>query len=329
MRQGPGIRLTPRETEVLAFLLQGYGNKLIAAELGLAEQSVKDHVSALLAKFGVANRAALAVEAGTPLAVTGELGIDRSWIPQLFLEAEPQICILRGPELRYEAANESFRRATGGRPIVGRMMRDAFPEIADQGIYERVERVYRTGKPEVHHEHTSSWDRGEGIESRTIELILQPLRAEDGAVNGVLSFAFDVTEQVGARDRAEIVCDEVAAILDLVPNGVIVTDERGLIVKANAEAARIARTPLDPTRSIDDQGVAIFRIRDASGRRLAVHELPVARALKGETLRSEPYVFDGGDPSREIRVRTSAKPIRAADGRIRGAALVFTESDEA
>lgn len=198
----PGVRLTPREGEVLALVVRGFANKRIAGELGIVEQSVKEHVSALLAKFGVSNRAALAVAVGTALQLTGELGIDRSWIPQLFMDAEPQICILRGPDLRYEAANAAFRCATGHREVLGRTMREAFPELSGQGIYERVERVYATGEPEILHERITSWDRGEGVEPRAVDLVLQPLRAEDGTVNGVISFALDVTELVRGREGA-------------------------------------------------------------------------------------------------------------------------------
>jgi DNA-binding NarL/FixJ family response regulator len=48
--------LTPREREVLALLGRGYANKRIALELGLAEKTVKTHVSHVLAKLGVADR---------------------------------------------------------------------------------------------------------------------------------------------------------------------------------------------------------------------------------------------------------------------------------
>ena len=181
-------------------LLRGYENKEIAAALGIVEQSVKTHVSALLQKFAVPNRAALA-ETATRLDLTGATGIGREWISQLFRQAEPQICVMRGPELRYEAANEAFRQATGNRPIIGRTMRETFPEVEGQGIFERVERVYATGKPEILHERTTSWDRGNGVEVRAIDLVLQPLRDPDGAVNGIMSFAVDVTDSVARRKR--------------------------------------------------------------------------------------------------------------------------------
>lgn len=60
-------QLTPREREVLALIGRGFANKRIALELGIAEKTVKVHVSHVLAKLGVADRtqaALFAVRAG-------------------------------------------------------------------------------------------------------------------------------------------------------------------------------------------------------------------------------------------------------------------------
>src|ERR1700694_5428109 len=115
------FHLTPRDVAVLARVLRGEGNKLIAAALGITEQAIKEHVSGLLGKFEVPNRAALA-EAGTRLEFAGEPGVDRSWMRELFLGAEPLIVVARGPDIRYEAGNEAFAQAIGKRPFVGRTM---------------------------------------------------------------------------------------------------------------------------------------------------------------------------------------------------------------
>lgn len=90
-------------------------------------------------------------------------------------------------------------------------MRETFPELEGQGVFERVERVYATGEPFIEHEVTRMWDRGEGVERRLVDLVLQPLHAEDGSVNGIASFAVDVTELVGAR-RSALQSGELAAI---------------------------------------------------------------------------------------------------------------------
>lgn len=50
------LGLTPRQTEVLALILRGLPNKLIARELGLSVDTIKDHVAAVLRVLGVTTR---------------------------------------------------------------------------------------------------------------------------------------------------------------------------------------------------------------------------------------------------------------------------------
>src|SRR5207244_11054020 len=48
--------LTPRESEVLELLAEGWSNKAIAARLGISDQTVKFHVASIGGKLGAANR---------------------------------------------------------------------------------------------------------------------------------------------------------------------------------------------------------------------------------------------------------------------------------
>ncbi len=50
------IGLTPRQTDVLGLLLKGLPNKLIARELGVSVETVKDHVAAVLRALNVSSR---------------------------------------------------------------------------------------------------------------------------------------------------------------------------------------------------------------------------------------------------------------------------------
>jgi NarL family two-component system response regulator LiaR len=56
-------QLTPRENEVFELIARGFSNKRIALELGVAEKTVKTHVSHVLAKLGVADRTQAALYA--------------------------------------------------------------------------------------------------------------------------------------------------------------------------------------------------------------------------------------------------------------------------
>jgi NarL family two-component system response regulator LiaR len=61
--QEPAEALTSRETEVLRCLARGLANKEIAAQLFIAEKTVKTHISSILAKLALADRTQAAVYA--------------------------------------------------------------------------------------------------------------------------------------------------------------------------------------------------------------------------------------------------------------------------
>jgi DNA-binding NarL/FixJ family response regulator len=62
-RACPGGDLTRREREVLELVVDGLANREIAADLGLSESTVRQHVGSILTKLDVPNRTAAAIRA--------------------------------------------------------------------------------------------------------------------------------------------------------------------------------------------------------------------------------------------------------------------------
>jgi two-component system, NarL family, response regulator DevR len=60
-------KLTPQEHRVASLLAEGLSNRQIGHRLGLAEKTVKNHVSAVLTKLGAANRTEAALRAARDL----------------------------------------------------------------------------------------------------------------------------------------------------------------------------------------------------------------------------------------------------------------------
>jgi DNA-binding NarL/FixJ family response regulator len=72
--------MSPREREVLALIGQGLSNADIGRRMHLSTATVKDYVSAVLLRLGVANRVQAAIvahEAGMPVAAEAESGGER------------------------------------------------------------------------------------------------------------------------------------------------------------------------------------------------------------------------------------------------------------
>lgn len=60
---GNGLFLSPRQVAVLNQLAQGLSNKQIAHALGVAEPTIKMHISAMLRSLGVQNRVQILIKA--------------------------------------------------------------------------------------------------------------------------------------------------------------------------------------------------------------------------------------------------------------------------
>ena len=56
------------------------------------------------------------------------------------------VSVLAGPAHVYEYVNDAYVAISGPRQFVGRTVREVFPELAGQGVYELLDQVYATGE---------------------------------------------------------------------------------------------------------------------------------------------------------------------------------------
>jgi PAS domain S-box-containing protein len=129
----------------------------------------------------------------------------REHLTRTFEQAPVPIAVVEGPEHRFTLANPSYRRFAAERVLEGRTVREAFPELEGQGIYEILDGVYTGGEPFVAEElrivfrHRPEQDPAE----RVLTFNYQPLRDAAGAVYGIAVVVVDVTDQVHGREMAE------------------------------------------------------------------------------------------------------------------------------
>ena len=133
------------------------------------------------------------------------LSAEQARLRALILRMPAPVALLVGREHRHELVNDAFRRISGGgRDVTGLTVREAFPELAGQGIFERLDRVFSSGERWAAPESLVRYDRdGTGIMDCWFDVRFEPLLDPSGRVVGILNFAVDVTEQVTARRAME------------------------------------------------------------------------------------------------------------------------------
>ncbi|UOQ68566.1 PAS domain-containing protein [Hymenobacter volaticus] len=137
----------------------------------------------------------------------------------LFLEAPAAICILDGPDFIFELVNPSYQALFPERQLLGRPLLEAVPELEYNAVYQTFHEVYNSGH--THEERgmlipIASPIDGK-LENRYFNYIQQARRNEQGLVDGVLVFAFEVTEQVRARQSAEASTRQLRLLTDALP----------------------------------------------------------------------------------------------------------------
>jgi signal transduction histidine kinase/GAF domain-containing protein len=150
----------------------------------------------------LARRAALALE-NARLYEAAEAA--RAQLHGLFTGAPAAISITRGPEHRYELANEPYERFVGERALVGKTVHEALPPGRRERIATRMAEVLETGRRHADAElpiHVEG-EGGADAATRVYSVVRQPTHDAAGLVDGVATFAFEITEQVEARQRVE------------------------------------------------------------------------------------------------------------------------------
>ena len=145
-------------------------------------------------------------------ATRAEAEAQRARLEQLLMAAPAAICILVGPEQVFELANPVYQQLVANRPLLGRPLREALPEIVGQAVDGLLRQVYATGT--THKEPgllVPVAGPGGALENRYFNFVFQARRDEINRVDGVLVFAFEVTEQVQARQQAERLNQELEA----------------------------------------------------------------------------------------------------------------------
>lgn len=151
---------------------------------------------------------------------TAQLQKQKEDIYSVLMQAPAMIAIERGPDLVFELANPLYLKVLGKTiDIIGKPLLEVFPEIKGQPIHDILMKVYTTGERFIGNEVLVPLDINNDGKTENVyfNFVYEPLRNEEGEVNGILNHAVDVTSQVESRMKLQESEDRFRSMADNIP----------------------------------------------------------------------------------------------------------------
>jgi len=246
------------------------------------------------------------------------------WFLERLMESLPVgIAVVSGPEHRYAYANPCYRAMVHHteRPLVGQSLRAIVSPQAVEQVVGTLEEIYRTKAAQSRRDVELPGPTGDAPHYWDIDHV--PLLTDDGGIDGILILAYEVTDEVRAQKRLDDERAHLRAIIDDVPDGIVVLDKEARVVLVNRAGEHIYGHPLLLGERYDRQPEMPLYAPD--GTRYDPRDLPmVCSALDGESYHGlEMVVVDADGQRRHLLVHSS--PIRNSAGTLDGAVVAYQD----
>jgi two-component sensor histidine kinase len=154
----------------------------------------------------------------------------------LFMQAPGFMAVLTGPQLQFALVNAAYQQLIGHRPVIGRTVQEALPEVVDQGFIDVLQKVLREREPFLGQATGVRLQRTPDgpLEERFLDFIYQPIVSPAGEAWGIFIEGSDVTDRVGAEAQQKLLVDELNHRV------------KNTLASVQAIAAQTLRTTSDP-----------------------------------------------------------------------------------
>jgi PAS domain S-box-containing protein len=186
-----------------------------------ARQQVEQLNRELEARVAARTQEALALQAEVLAAAQRQVQ-ERETFYQVFEQTPASIVLLRGPEHRVEYHNEAYQQLFPGRQMRGRTIAEIQPDAAEQGFVALLDGVYQTGETFVGRELQLDIEQPDGGRKENYFNFTYQAYRDNGQIAGVSVFAYDVTEQVRARQQREAQQQQLHALFEQAPIGICI-----------------------------------------------------------------------------------------------------------
>ncbi|HJV86330.1 MAG TPA: EAL domain-containing protein [Noviherbaspirillum sp.] len=161
-------------------------------------------------------------------------------IQELFDHAPGFVCLLRGPDHVIETMNSACYQLLCHRSVIGKPAREVAPAFALHDLSTVLDKVYQTGEPFLGHACRVLMQRAADapMEEAFVDFVYHPVFAQDGTVTAILTFGYEVTQQVRAQQALRASEERFQLALEAAGDGVwdwdIATDRFSLSGRGRA-----------------------------------------------------------------------------------------------
>ena len=131
---------------------------------------------------------------------------ERERLMQVFMKAPAVMALYRGPDHVVSMVNPMWEMFVGRRNAIGKRIRDLFPEVESQEVFDILDRVRSSGEAFSASELRVLFDRkSDGVLEETWwNVVFQPLADANSPVADILMHAVEVTREVLLRRELEL-----------------------------------------------------------------------------------------------------------------------------
>lgn len=169
--------------------------------------------------------------------------------------------------------------------------------------------------------------RGDG-ERVWLSVNAAPIQGAAGEVLGTVTSFADVTGQYRMQEEVQRRAAELEATVSAVPDGLVINGPSGEILLMNEAAERLFGYAPEQRALPMTERVAIRQFETGDGKPMPLEQFPAHRALKGETVQGEVFVFRSSSRGTARWLSISAAPVRRSDGTLLGAVTIVRDVTE-
>ncbi len=212
----------------------------------------------------------------------------------LFAQAPSFMAVLEGPDHRFVLANETYQEIFGPRPLIGRSLLEAFPEIEGQGVVAILDKVRATGTAFRATANLVLIRRPGAAQSekRYFDVVYQPIPDADGSTGGIFVQGVDISERIG-REQRDACLKQIERLAHEHVDALEIPRSAARLLAEHLQADRCAYAEVDS----DENGFTItgdytVRLRSTVGR---YHMSEFGAAALDHMHRGQPWIVDDCD----------------------------------